>query len=81
MKRITIATLFGVVAGALCATISFRAGILAFTTVNLIWILLNRTLMGFVIGISGLRLHWAWHGILMGRLWDRSLAIFSICME
>ena len=66
MKRITIATLFGVVAGALCATISFRAGILAFTAINLIWILLNRTLMGFVIGISGLRLHWAWHGILMG---------------
>ena len=66
MKRITIATLFGVVAGALCATISFGSGILAFTAINLIWILLNRALMGFVIGISGLRLHWAWHGILMG---------------
>ena len=66
MKRITIATLFGVVAGALCATISFSAGILAFTTVNLIWILLNRTVMGFAIGISGIKLHWAWHGILMG---------------
>jgi hypothetical protein len=66
MKRITIATLFGVVAGALCATISFSAGILTFTAVNLIWILLNRTVMGFAIGISGLKLHWAWHGILMG---------------
>jgi hypothetical protein len=66
MKRITIATLFGVVAGALCATISFRAGILTFTAINLVWILLNRTLMGFVIGISGLKLHWAWHGVLMG---------------
>jgi len=66
MKRITIATLFGVVAGALCATISFSAGILTFTAVNLVWILLNRTVMGFAIGISGLKLHWAWHGILMG---------------
>jgi len=66
MKRITIATLFGVVAGALCATISFSAGILSFTAVNLVWILLNRTVMGFAIGISGLKLHWAWHGILMG---------------
>jgi len=66
MKRITIATLFGVVAGALCATISFRAGILTFTAINLVWILLNRTVMGFVIGISGLKLHWAWNGILMG---------------
>ena len=66
MKRITIATLFGVVAGALCATISFSSGILSFTAVNLVWILLNRTVMGFAIGISGLKLHWAWHGILMG---------------
>ncbi len=66
MKRITIATLFGVVAGALCATISFSAGLLSFSAVTLIWILLNRTVMGFVIGISGLKLHWAWHGILMG---------------
>lgn len=66
MKRITIATLFGVVAGALCATISFSTGILTLTAVNLVWILLNRTVMGFAIGVSGLRLHWAWHGILMG---------------
>jgi len=66
MKRITIATLFGLVAGALCATISFKGGILAFTAINLVWILLNRTVMGFVIGISALKLHWAWHGILMG---------------
>ena len=66
MKRITIATLFGVVAGALCATISFSAGILSFSAVNLLWILLNRTVMGFAIGISGLKLHWAWHGVVMG---------------
>ena len=66
MKRITIATLFGVVAGALCAAISFSAGILSFSAVNLLWILLNRTVMGFTIGISGLRLHWAWNGVVMG---------------
>ena len=66
MKRITIATLFGLVAGALCATISFSTGILSFTAVNLAWILLNRTVMGFAIGVSGLKLHWAWHGIVMG---------------
>jgi len=66
MKRITIATLFGVVAGALCATASFKFGMLPFTAVNLLWILLNRTVMGFVIGTSGLKLHWAWNGVLMG---------------
>jgi hypothetical protein len=32
------------------------------------WALLNRTLLGFVIGISALRLHWAWHGAIMGLL-------------
>ncbi len=32
------------------------------------WVLLNRTLMGFTIGVSRLRLHWAWHGLLMGAI-------------
>jgi len=26
----------------------------------------DRAVMGFVIGASGLRLHWAWHGIVIG---------------
>lgn len=30
--------------------------------------MLNRTLLGFVIGISSLRLHWAWHGAVVGAL-------------
>ncbi len=66
MKRITIATLFGVVAGALCATATFKMGALPFTAINLLWVLLNRTVMGFVIGTTTLKLHWAWNGILMG---------------
>jgi hypothetical protein len=32
------------------------------------WQLLNRTLLGFVIGVSALRLHWAWHAAIMGCL-------------
>jgi hypothetical protein len=32
----------------------------------LLWVLLNRTVMGFAIGVSGLKMHWAWHGVLMG---------------
>jgi hypothetical protein len=66
MKRIMIATLFGLVAGVLCATAAFSAGFLKFTAVNLIWVLLNRAVMGFAIGTSGLKLHWAWNGIVMG---------------
>jgi hypothetical protein len=66
MKRITIATLFGLVAGVICATVMFSGGILKLTAVSLVWILLNRTVMGFAIGASGLKLHWAWNGIVMG---------------
>jgi hypothetical protein len=66
MKRITIATLFGLVAGAICATALFSGGILKFTAVTLVWVLLNRAVMGFAIGVSGLNLHWAWNGIVMG---------------
>jgi hypothetical protein len=66
MTRITIATLFGLVAGAICATLTFSGGILKPTAIALVWILLNRTVMGFVIGASGLKLHWAWNGVLMG---------------
>jgi hypothetical protein len=66
VKRILVATLFGLVAGAICATITFSGGILKLTTVSLVWVLLNRTVMGFAIGASGLKLPWAWHGIVMG---------------
>jgi hypothetical protein len=66
MKRIAIATLFGLLAGGLCATVAFSGSFLKFTAVNLVWILLNRAVMGFAIGASGLRLRWAWNGIVMG---------------
>jgi hypothetical protein len=36
------------------------------TALALTWVFLNRGLMGVVIAISGLRLHWAWNGILLG---------------
>ncbi len=66
MKRILIATFFGLLVGVGCASAAFSAGFLQFTTVNLIFVLLNRGIMGFAIGISGLRLHWAWNGIVVG---------------
>ncbi len=65
MKRIGIATVFGVLAGLICAYGGLRLGV-KITTVSFLWIMLNRTLLGFTIGISGLRLHWALHGPLLG---------------
>ena len=66
MKRITIAIFFGLVAGALCASGAFFGGILKYSAITLAFILLNRAVMGLVIGISGLRLRWAWNGIFLG---------------
>jgi hypothetical protein len=66
MKRISIAVFFGLVAGVLCASGAFYGHMLNFSIVTLIFILLNRALMGFVIGISGLKLHWAWNGVFLG---------------
>jgi hypothetical protein len=64
--RILVATLMGVVMGVICASVASAGHLLTLTTVTLVWILLNRTIMGFVIGISGLKLHWVWNGIILG---------------
>jgi hypothetical protein len=66
MKRIVVATLFGLVAGALCASGAFYGHLLKFSVVTLVFILLNRAVMGFAIGISGLNLRWGWNGIFLG---------------
>ena len=78
MKRIAIATLFGLVAGVICATAGFSSGLMKFTPVNLGFVLLNRTVMGFVIGASGLKLRWAWNGILMGLVVGSIFSYFLI---
>ncbi len=67
MKRILIATVLGVCAGIVCALLGRSVGV-KITAVSLGWIMLNRTLLGFVIGISSLRMHWALHGGLMAIL-------------
>ncbi|NIM89852.1 MAG: hypothetical protein GTO17_02775 [Candidatus Aminicenantes bacterium] len=36
------------------------------SSAQVLTILLHRGLLGFVIGISVLRIHWAWHGIWLG---------------
>jgi hypothetical protein len=66
MKRIVIATLFGLVAGAICASGAFYGHMLKFSVVTLVFVLLNRAVMGFAIGVSGLKLRWAWNGVFMG---------------
>lgn len=66
MKRILIATFFGLVAGVICASGAFLGHVFAFSYAALAFTLLNRAIMGFVIGISGLKLRWGWNGFFLG---------------
>jgi len=66
MKRILISTLLGVCVGVFCASLLFHTGTIKFAVIILVFILLNRAVMGFAIGASGLRLHWAGNGVVMG---------------
>ena len=79
MKRIVIATACGVVAGLVCVSLGATFGS-KITPAGFGWALLNRTLLGFVIGISTLRLHWALHGPLLGVLVG-SLFAYSLWMS
>jgi hypothetical protein len=80
MKRIMIATLFGLIAGMICATVAASGHVLKLTPIFVLWILLNRTVMGFAIGTSALKMHWAWNGIVMG-LVVGSIFTYFLCMN
>jgi hypothetical protein len=66
VKRLVIATFFGLCAGGLCASALFAWGILPYSRTLLAWVLLNRAVMGFAIGASALRLRWVWNGVVLG---------------
>ena len=65
-KRIIIATIFGIITGVLCYLGGKYYADVEFTTGTMLSTILNRTLIGFVIGISLFKLNWALHGIIMG---------------
>ncbi|MBC8400170.1 MAG: hypothetical protein H8E14_01640 [Candidatus Marinimicrobia bacterium] len=78
MKRLIIATLGGVVCGGICLSFVFSGGEEVASPV--IWqILFSRTLIGFAIGISCLKLvHWSIHGLVLGFLFSLPLAFSGL---
>lgn len=80
MRRVAIAVLFGLVAGCICAGGGLAAGIFKLSVVNVVWVLLNRGVMGLAIGVSNLKVHWAWNGVVMGLIVG-SIFSYSLFMD
>jgi hypothetical protein len=76
-KRITVATLSGVLFGFVCYGLaSMGAGEIAWPVA--VQIIVSRTLIGFAIGISCLTIHWSLHGLLMGIIFSIPLAFSGL---
>jgi hypothetical protein len=73
-KRITVATLSGVLFGFVCyGFASMGSGELSWPVA--VQLIASRTLIGFAIGISCLSIvHWSVHGLLMGLIFSIPLA-------
>ena len=71
-RRIILTTLFGLVFGIVCWGLA-QSGETPPTTGIALFIILSRTVMGFAMGVSGLRMAWWLHAILFG-------VIFSLPM-
>lgn len=65
-KRMLVAVAFSLVMGLVCYMGGRVIFDIAFTTPEIINIFVNRMLIGFVIGVSVLRMDWYVHGMLMG---------------
>jgi hypothetical protein len=66
VKRRLVSTVFGFIAGIICY-LGGKYGLKDdISTTMFLYILVNRALIGFAIGISPFRMHWALHGLLMG---------------
>ena len=76
-KRVFIATVCGFVFGLFCMFLasSSPAGTTPITITTRWLIILSRTMLGFTIGISALRLNWWLHGIVLGIICSIPMAI------
>jgi hypothetical protein len=81
VKRLVVSTLLGFVSGVICY-LGGRYGLKDdISTAMFFYILLNRAAIGFVIGVSLLRLHWALHGLSIGLLVGVPFAVGCLLEE
>lgn len=68
-KRLLICIIGGIIAGLLCLTGGYLTGnIREFTFFTVVPVFFNRVMLGFVIGISCLKMNYLLHGALIGLL-------------
>jgi len=68
-KRIIICTIGGVIAGILCMIGGILSGnITEITFMGIFPLFFNRMMLGFIIGISNLKMHYLLHGAMVGLL-------------
>ena len=75
VKRIFITTIVGFLCGLFCA---WGASGMGFSFWVLASTVANRTVMGFGIGISRLKMHWALHGLLLGAIFGLPLSLAAL---
>ncbi len=76
VRRIYIATIFGILAGFICmwsASLLMESG--TWMKVSLV---MNRILLGFAIGISRFRMPWWFHGSFMGAIFGLPVALYGL---
>lgn len=76
-KRVTIATILGVLAGIVCYLGTKSSGTIELTAAVVAGIILNRTLLGFIIGISGWRINYLLHGLIIGLIASLPMAVYA----
>ncbi|MFH1006314.1 MAG: hypothetical protein V1800_02265 [Candidatus Latescibacterota bacterium] len=76
-KRVIITTILGVIAGALCYLGGVHSGV-EFTTGLMLATVFNRAFIGFVIGVSAIRIPYLLHGVLIGALGSIPMGLASI---
>jgi hypothetical protein len=80
-KRIIVATLSGLLCGFICNYLA-SSGDYELALPITLQIISSRTLIGFAIGISRLKMHhWAVHGLVMGAIFSLPLAFSGLMAE
>lgn len=75
-KRVAATTVLGFIAGLFCYYGGLNAGY-TYTFESMLSTIMNRTLIGFVIGISAIEMNFLVHGALIGAIVSWPLSIYA----